>query len=60
MGGLALVLLILLGPHRIQRRTEAHRALSIHGSIRVAAEKPGAQGAAKTSWCQDVISLGKK
>ncbi|XP_040506527.1 protein spinster homolog 3 isoform X5 [Gallus gallus] len=59
MGGLALVLLILLVPHRIQRRTEAHRALSIHGSIRVAAEKPGAQGAAKTSWCQDVISLGK-
>ncbi|POI29480.1 hypothetical protein CIB84_006770 [Bambusicola thoracicus] len=59
MGGLALVLLILLVPHKIQRRIEAHRALSIHGSIRVAAEKPGAQGAAKTSWCQDVISLGK-
>ncbi|XP_052544963.1 protein spinster homolog 3-like isoform X2 [Tympanuchus pallidicinctus] len=59
MGGLALVLLILLVPSRIQRRTEAHRALSIHGSLRVAAEKPGAQGAAKTSWCQDVTSLGK-
>uniref|UniRef100_A0A8C9EYG7 Uncharacterized protein n=1 Tax=Pavo cristatus TaxID=9049 RepID=A0A8C9EYG7_PAVCR len=59
MGGVALVLLILLVPRRIQRRTEAHRALSIHGSIRVAAEKPGAQGAAKTSWCQDVTSLGK-
>ncbi|XP_048823010.1 protein spinster homolog 3-like isoform X2 [Lagopus muta] len=59
MGGLALVLLILLVPRRIQRRTEAHRALSIHGSLRVAAEKPGAQGAAKTSWCQDVTSLGK-
>ncbi|XP_021271264.1 protein spinster homolog 3 isoform X1 [Numida meleagris] len=59
MGGLALVLLILLVPRRIQRRTEAHRARSIYGSIRVAAEKPGTQGAAKTTWCQDVISLGK-
>ncbi|XP_019477462.1 protein spinster homolog 3 isoform X1 [Meleagris gallopavo] len=59
MGGLALVLLILLVPRRVQRRTEAHRALSIHGSSRVAAEKPGAQGDAKTSWCQDITSLGK-
>ncbi|NXK55925.1 SPNS3 protein, partial [Chauna torquata] len=59
MGGLALVLLILLVPHRIQRRTEAHRALSISGTIRVAAEKPGVQRTAKTTWCQDVISLGK-
>ncbi|NWI60111.1 SPNS3 protein, partial [Calyptomena viridis] len=56
MGGLALVLLILLVPHRIQRRTERHRALSISGTIQGAAEKPGA---AKTTWCQDVGSLAK-
>ncbi|NXL91511.1 SPNS3 protein, partial [Alectura lathami] len=59
MGGLALVLLILVVPHRIQRRTELHRALSISGTIRVAAEKPGVQRTARTTWCQDVISLGK-
>ncbi|NXC43817.1 SPNS3 protein, partial [Penelope pileata] len=59
MGGLALVLLILLVPNRIQRRTEAHRALSISGTIRVAAEKSGVQRTAKTTWCQDVLSLGK-
>ncbi|NXH23241.1 SPNS3 protein, partial [Bucco capensis] len=59
MGGLALVLLILLVPHRTQRRTAAHRALSISGTIRVAAEKPGLQRTAKTTWCQDVISLAK-
>ncbi|XP_052660171.1 protein spinster homolog 3-like isoform X2 [Harpia harpyja] len=60
MGGLALVLLILLVPHRTQRRTAPHRALSISGTIRVAAEKPGVQRTAKTTWCQDVISLAKK
>ncbi|XP_068766083.1 protein spinster homolog 3 isoform X3 [Struthio camelus] len=60
MGTLALVLLILVVPRRIQRRTEAHRALSISGTIRVAAEKPGVQRTAKTTWCEDVISLGKK
>ncbi|XP_040982824.1 protein spinster homolog 3 isoform X3 [Aquila chrysaetos chrysaetos] len=59
MGGLALVLLILLVPRRTQRRTAAHRALSISGTIRVAAEKPGVQRNAKTTWCQDVISLAK-
>ncbi|NXP44316.1 SPNS3 protein, partial [Heliornis fulica] len=59
MGGLALVLLILLVPHRTQRRTAAHRALSISGTIRVAAEKPGTQRNAKTTWCQDVIALAK-
>ncbi|NXI38343.1 SPNS3 protein, partial [Galbula dea] len=59
MGGLALVLLILLVPHRTQRRTAAHRALSISGTIRVAAEKPGAERSAKTTWCQDVISLAQ-
>ncbi|NXS53683.1 SPNS3 protein, partial [Brachypteracias leptosomus] len=59
MGGLALVLLILLVPHRTQRRIAAHRALSISGTIRVAAEKPGVQRAAKTTWCQDILSLGK-
>ncbi|XP_064893228.1 protein spinster homolog 3 isoform X2 [Columba livia] len=59
MGGLALVLLILLVPHRTQRRTAAHRALSISGTIREAAEKPGVHRAAKTTWCQDVISLAK-
>ncbi|XP_057266762.1 protein spinster homolog 3 [Pezoporus wallicus] len=59
MGGLALVLLILLVPHRTQRRTAAHRALSISGTIRVAAEKPGVRRTAKTTWCQDVISLAK-
>ncbi|XP_061211455.1 protein spinster homolog 3-like [Neopsephotus bourkii] len=59
MGGLALVLLILLVPHRTQRRTAAHRALSISGTIRVAAEKPGVHRTAKTTWCQDVISLAK-
>ncbi|XP_009948770.1 PREDICTED: protein spinster homolog 3 [Leptosomus discolor] len=46
MGGLALVLLILLVPHRIPRRIAAHRALSISGTIR-------------TTWCQDVLSLAK-
>ncbi|KFQ57718.1 Protein spinster 3, partial [Pelecanus crispus] len=60
MGGLALVLLILLVPHRTQRRTAAHRALSIFGTIRVAAEKPGVQRTARTTWCRDVISLAKK
>ncbi|KFO91878.1 Protein spinster 3, partial [Buceros rhinoceros silvestris] len=60
MGGLALVLLILLVPHRTQRRTASHRALSISGMIRVAAEKPGVQRTAKTTWYQDVISLAKK
>ncbi|XP_009076359.1 PREDICTED: protein spinster homolog 3, partial [Acanthisitta chloris] len=59
MGGLALVLLILLVPHRTQRRTAAHRALSISGTRRVAEEKPGVHGTAKTTWCQDVISLAK-
>ncbi|XP_072738118.1 protein spinster homolog 3 [Ciconia boyciana] len=59
MGGLALVLLILLVPHRTQRRTAAHRALSISGTLRVAAEKPGVQRTAKTTWCQDVTSLAK-
>ncbi|NXO01362.1 SPNS3 protein, partial [Rhinopomastus cyanomelas] len=59
MGGLALVLLILLVPHRIQRRIAAHRALSISGTIRVAAEKPGVQRTAKSTWCQDVVSLTK-
>ncbi|XP_056199781.1 protein spinster homolog 3-like isoform X2 [Falco biarmicus] len=59
MGGLALVLLILLVPHRTPRRTAAHRALSISGTIRVAAEKAGVQRTAKTTWCQDVISLAK-
>nr|XP_027301793.1 protein spinster homolog 3 isoform X3 [Anas platyrhynchos] len=59
LGGIALVLLIKLVPHKIQRRTEAHRALSISGTIRVAAEKPGVQRSAKTTWWQDVISLGK-
>ncbi|XP_062488410.1 protein spinster homolog 3-like isoform X2 [Pezoporus occidentalis] len=60
MGGLALVLLILLVPHRTQRRTAAHRALSISGTIRVAAEEPGVRRTAKTTWCQDVVSLAKK
>ncbi|KAM8991269.1 protein spinster homolog 3-like isoform 1-T2 [Ara ararauna] len=59
MGGLALVLLILLVPHKTQRRTAAHRALSISGTIQVAAEKPGVHRPAKTTWCQDVISLAK-
>ncbi|NWZ21061.1 SPNS3 protein, partial [Asarcornis scutulata] len=59
LGGIALVLLIKLVPHKIQRRTEAHRALSISGTIRVAAEKPGVQRSAKTTWWQDVISLAK-
>ncbi|NXL63220.1 SPNS3 protein, partial [Chordeiles acutipennis] len=59
LGGLALVLLILLVPHTTPRRTAAHRALSISGTIRVAAEKPGVQRTAKTTWCQDVISLAK-
>ncbi|NXM70218.1 SPNS3 protein, partial [Serilophus lunatus] len=59
MGGLALVLLVLLVPHRIQRRTERHRALSISGTIRGAAEKSGVQRAARTTWCQDVGSLAK-
>ncbi|XP_064022331.1 protein spinster homolog 3-like isoform X2 [Pogoniulus pusillus] len=59
MGGLALVLLLLLVPHRTQRRTAFHRALSISGTIRVKAEKPGVQRAAKTTWCQDVLSLAK-
>ncbi|XP_035756541.1 protein spinster homolog 3 isoform X3 [Egretta garzetta] len=59
MGGLALVLLILLVPHRTQRKTAAHRALSISGTIRVAPEKPGVQRTAKTTWCQDVVSLAK-
>ncbi|NWI17879.1 SPNS3 protein, partial [Crypturellus soui] len=59
LGALALVLLILVVPRRTQRRTEAHRALSISGTIRVAAEKPGVQGTGKTTWCQDVLSLCK-
>ncbi|NXL43114.1 SPNS3 protein, partial [Podilymbus podiceps] len=59
MGGLALVLLVLLVPHRTQRRTAVHRALSISGTIRVAAEKPGVHETAKTTWCQDVVSLAK-
>ncbi|XP_010004366.1 PREDICTED: protein spinster homolog 3 [Chaetura pelagica] len=59
MGGLALVLVILLVPHRTQRRTAAHRALSISGTIQVAAERPGVQRTAKTTWCQDVTSLAK-
>ncbi|XP_062448554.1 protein spinster homolog 3-like [Rhea pennata] len=59
MGTLALVLLILVVPRRTQRRTEAHRALSISGTIRVAAEKPGVQRTGKTTWCEDVISLGR-
>ncbi|XP_010218425.1 PREDICTED: protein spinster homolog 3 [Tinamus guttatus] len=59
LGALALVLLILVVPRRTQRRTEAHRALSISGTIRVAAEKPGVQGTGKTTWCKDVLSLCK-
>ncbi|NXX82045.1 SPNS3 protein, partial [Urocolius indicus] len=59
MGGLALILLILLVPHKIQRRTAAHRALSISSTTRVAAEKPDVHRTAKTTWCQDVISLAK-
>ncbi|NXI52117.1 SPNS3 protein, partial [Chloroceryle aenea] len=59
MGGLAVVLLILLVPHKIQRRTAAHRALSISGTLRVAAEKPGVQRTAKTTWCHDVVVLAK-
>ncbi|NXP22952.1 SPNS3 protein, partial [Scytalopus superciliaris] len=59
MGGLALVLLILLVPHRIQRRTARHRALSISGTRRRADEKPGVHSTAKTTWCQDVGSLVK-
>ncbi|NXX95210.1 SPNS3 protein, partial [Centropus bengalensis] len=59
MGALALVLLILVVPQRTQRRTAAHRALSISGTIRVAAEKPGVHRAAKTTWCQDMVSLAK-
>ncbi|XP_068766084.1 protein spinster homolog 3 isoform X4 [Struthio camelus] len=53
------VFYIFIPVGRIQRRTEAHRALSISGTIRVAAEKPGVQRTAKTTWCEDVISLGK-
>ncbi|NWI87754.1 SPNS3 protein, partial [Pitta sordida] len=59
MAGLALVLLILLIPPRIQRRTERHRALSISGTIQNAAEKPEVNRGAKTTWCQDVGSLVK-
>ncbi|XP_042647788.1 protein spinster homolog 3 isoform X5 [Tyto alba] len=59
MGALAMVLLTLLVPHRTQRRTAAHRALSISGTIQVAAEKPGVERTARTTWCQDVISLAK-
>ncbi|NXG19194.1 SPNS3 protein, partial [Grallaria varia] len=59
MGGLALVLLILLVPHRIQRRTARHRALSISGTRRGPVEKPGVHSAAKSTWCQDVGSLAK-
>ncbi|XP_032934500.1 protein spinster homolog 3 [Catharus ustulatus] len=59
MGGLALLLLILLVPHRMQRRTAAHRARSISGTIRreVPDEKPDLHRTAKTTWCQDVGSL---
>ncbi|NXQ65507.1 SPNS3 protein, partial [Quiscalus mexicanus] len=60
MGGLALLLLILLVPHRIQRKTAAHRALSISGMIGGADEKPDVYRATRTSWCQDVGSLVKK
>ncbi|XP_053817158.1 protein spinster homolog 3 isoform X4 [Vidua chalybeata] len=59
MGGLALLLLILLVPHKIQRKTAAHRALSISGMIGRADEKPDAHRTAKTTWCQDVGSLIK-
>ncbi|XP_071431064.1 protein spinster homolog 3-like [Pithys albifrons albifrons] len=59
MGGLALVLLVLLVPHRIQRRTARHRALSISGTRQGAHEKPGVHSTAKTTWCQDVGSLAK-
>ncbi|NXF95891.1 SPNS3 protein, partial [Eubucco bourcierii] len=59
MGALALVLVLLVVPRRPQRRTAFHRALSISGTIRVKAEKPGVQRAAKTTWCQDVLSLAK-
>ncbi|XP_010400828.1 protein spinster homolog 3 isoform X2 [Corvus cornix cornix] len=59
MGGLALLLLILLVPHRIQRKTAAHRALSISGTIQRADEKPDVHRTAKTTWCQDVGSLAK-
>ncbi|RMC10856.1 hypothetical protein DUI87_12568 [Hirundo rustica rustica] len=60
MGGLALLLLILLLPHRIQRKTAAHRALSISGTIKEADEKSDVHRTAKTTWCQDVGSLVKK
>ncbi|NWT53176.1 SPNS3 protein, partial [Erythrocercus mccallii] len=59
MGGLALLLLILLVPHRIQRKTAAHRALSISGTIQEADEKPDVHRTTKTTWCQDVGSLVK-
>ncbi|XP_051665275.1 protein spinster homolog 3 isoform X2 [Manacus candei] len=59
MGGLALVLLILLVPPRIQRRTARHRALSISSTRRGADETPGVPRTAKTTWCQDVGSLAK-
>ncbi|XP_027546923.1 protein spinster homolog 3-like isoform X7 [Neopelma chrysocephalum] len=59
MGGVALVLLILLVPHRIQRRTARHRALSISGTRRGAHETPGVPRTTKTTWCQDVGSLAK-
>ncbi|OWK59823.1 Protein spinster 3 [Lonchura striata] len=59
MGGLALLLLILLVPHKIQRKTAAHRALSISGMIGRADEKPDIHRTTKTTWCQDVGSLVK-
>ncbi|NWR34503.1 SPNS3 protein, partial [Tachuris rubrigastra] len=59
MGGLALVLLLLLVPHRIQRRTARHRALSISGTGQGEDETPGVHRTAKTTLCQDVGSLAK-
>ncbi|NWT05235.1 SPNS3 protein, partial [Mionectes macconnelli] len=59
LGGLALVLLLLLVPHRIQRRTARHRALSISGTRQGAHETPAVHRTAKTTWCQDVGSLAK-
>ncbi|KAJ7402602.1 hypothetical protein BTVI_84883 [Pitangus sulphuratus] len=59
MGGLALVLLLLLVPHRTQRRTPRYRALSISGTTQGADETPDVHRTAETTWCQDVGSLAK-
>ncbi|XP_027737956.1 protein spinster homolog 3-like isoform X1 [Empidonax traillii] len=59
MGGLALLLLLLLVPHRTQRRTARYRALSISGTTQGADETPDVHRTAETTWCQDVGSLAK-